>query len=126
MDLQWQRQTELWLRLMEVRGVSAAPALELSRGRDTLYLEQYAGRARLALSRPLPAQRRLIALNRLLGLLQPEAGGGIPLRAWLARGQLWLAATAPEGSGAELWAQLSCQQCRLLDRVTENAHENTQ
>lgn len=126
MDLQWQRQAELWLRLMDARGVAAAPNLALRRGGDTHYLEQHAGRARLALARPLAAAQRQPALQKLLGLLLPEAGGGVPLRAWLARGRLWLAATAPQDSGAELWAELSRQQRRLLDRVTENADENAQ
>ncbi|AKM33398.1 type III secretion protein (plasmid) [Pandoraea faecigallinarum] len=126
MDLQWQRRAELWLRLMDARGMAPAPHLAVPHGVDTHYLEQHAERAQVALSRPLPAAQRVAALHKLLGLLMPEAGGGVPLRAWLARGQLWLAGTAPPDSGAELWAELARQQRRLLDRVTEPADEDAQ
>lgn len=126
MDLQWQRRAELWLRLTDARGEAPALNLAVRRGSDTYYLEQHAGRARLALARPVPDTQRQAALHRLLSLLLPEAGRGVPLRAWLAGGQLWLAATAPEDSSAEQWAELSRQQCRLLDRVTEPADENAQ
>ncbi|AKK24866.1 type III secretion protein (plasmid) [Pandoraea oxalativorans] len=125
MDLQWQRRTELWLCLMDMRGLAPAPQVTVRRGADTYYLEQQGERARIALARALPAAQHVAALHKLLGLLLPEASGGVPLRAWLARGQLWLAATAPPDSGAELWASLAAQQRRLLDRVTEPTHENT-
>ena len=118
MDLQWQRPVELWLRLMEAPGIPPAPQLTLCQGRDTYYLEAPAGRALVSLARPLPEACQQSALLHLLTLLQPEAGSGVLLRAWLARGCLWLAATTPQDSGAELWAQLACQQHRLLDRVT--------
>lgn len=123
MDLQWQRQAELWLRLMGAPGIPPAQQLTLRHGRDTHYLEALAGRALVSLTRQLPEATRQPTLSRLLTLLQPEAGNGVPLRAWLARGSLWLAATAPQDSGAELWAQLASQQRRLLDRVMENLHE---
>ncbi|MCD4500977.1 hypothetical protein [Chromobacterium vaccinii] len=123
MDLQWQRQTELWLRLMGESAIPAALRLSLRQGQDMFYLESLDGRALLSLSRPLPEARRRPALLRLLALLQPEAGDGIPLRAWLARGCVWLAATMPRDSGAEQWARMSRQQRRLLDRVAEGSHE---
>ncbi|WP_199180006.1 hypothetical protein [Chromobacterium sinusclupearum] len=126
MDLQWQRQSELWLRLMDAQGASASSNLAIRLGRDTFYLEQHTGRARLALSRPIRREQGQATLLRLLGLLQPEAGGGVPLRAWIARGCLWLAATAPQDSGAEHWASLSRQQRRLMDRVMEDSHEKDQ
>lgn len=124
MDLQSQRQVELWLRLMGAPDIPPAPQLTLRQGQNTYYLEAHAGRALVSLARPLPEACQQSALLYLLTLLQPEAGSGVPLRAWLARGCLWLAATTPQDSGAELWAQLAHQQRRLLDRVTENKYEN--
>ena len=123
MDLQWQRQVELWLRLMEAPGILPASQVALQQNRDTCYLESLEGRALLSLARPLPEACRQPALMRLLTLLQPEAGNGVPLRAWVARDCLWLAAATPQDSGAELWAQLAGQFRRLLDRVTEDKYE---
>ncbi|MBJ7263450.1 MAG: hypothetical protein JHC61_06805 [Burkholderiaceae bacterium] len=123
MDLQWQRQVELWLRLMEAPGIPPASQVTLRQNGDTCYLETLEGRALLSLARPLPEACRQPALLRLLTLLHPEAGNGLPLRAWVAHDSLWLAAAPPQDSGAELWAQLACQFRRLLDRVTEDKHE---
>lgn len=126
MDLQWQRQTELWLRLMDFPHETVAPILTLNQGLDTWYLEQRGERARLTLARKLPEIQLHNALLRLLGLLQPEAGNGIPLRAWLTRDSLWLSAMAPPQSGAELWFSLSRRQRYLFDRITVNSNENNQ
>ncbi|AIJ09195.1 MULTISPECIES: type III secretion protein [Edwardsiella] len=126
MDLQWQRQTELWLRLMGAAPQPPAISLTLGRDRDRIFLEQDQGRARLTLARSLPVPQRQPTLLRLLQLLQPEAGGGIPLRAWLAGDALWISAAAPPDSGAEQWRELARRQRRLLDRVMENPHENGQ
>ncbi|VWD64429.1 hypothetical protein BLA50215_07856 [Burkholderia lata] len=124
MDLQWQRQVELWLRLMGAPPeILPAPQLSLRHGRDTHYLEAIANRALVSLARPLPEIVRQPTLLHLMTLLQPEAGGSVPLRVWLACGCLWLAATAPEDSGAELWSRLAHQQRRLLDRAAEHSHE---
>ncbi|AXE30556.1 type III secretion protein [Chromobacterium phragmitis] len=124
MDLQWQRQAEHWLRLMDGRGAPGSARLTLRLGRDNCGLEALAdGRAQLSLRRPLPEAERLPSLLRLLALLLPEAGDGAPQRAWLARGCLWLAATAPAGSGAERWAWLSRRQLQLMDRAAEGGHE---
>ncbi|EKS7778613.1 type III secretion protein [Edwardsiella piscicida] len=126
MDLQWQRQTELWLRLMGAGPQPPTSSLTLDRDRDRIFLEQDQGRARLTLARRLPVPQRQSTLLRLLQLLQPEAGGGIPMRAWLAGDALWISAAAPPDSGAEQWRELARRQRRLLDRVMENPHENGQ
>lgn len=85
MDLQWQRQTELWLRLMGASPQPSANSLTLNRGRDRVFLEQDQGRARLTLARSLPVPQRQPTLLRLLQLLQPEAGGGSRCEpGWLA------------------------------------------
>ncbi|WP_240036171.1 hypothetical protein, partial [Aeromonas jandaei] len=123
MDLQWQRQTELWLRLIGATGHPPALSLSLKRGRDTLYLEQCQGRARVSLARPLPEQELQPTLLRLLALLQPDAGAGTPLRAWLTGTALWISAMAPPECGAEQWAALVQRQRLLLDRVTIDAHQ---
>lgn len=123
MDLQWQRQIELWLRLMGAPYIRPALQLALSCGQDTHYLEVLSGRALLSVARPVTPPERKAALLRLLTLLQPEAGGGIPLRAWVARGCLCLAATAPRDSGAELWVQLAHRQRHLLGRAAGSTNE---
>ncbi|KIA79279.1 type III secretion protein [Chromobacterium piscinae] len=126
MDLQWQRQTELWLRLLEARDVAAQERLTLRHEADCIHLERLNNRALLSLSRPLAEPRRQATLHKLLALLQPEACNGVPLRTWLAQGRVWLAATAPPDSGAEQWASISRQQRRLMDRVMEDSHEKDQ
>lgn len=118
MDLQWQRQTELWLRLMGAKGQAAALRLALPQAGETLYLEQSQGRARVSLCRPLARHDQQETLLRLLSLLQPDAGAGIPMRAWLSGASLWLSALAPPDSGAEQWAELVRRQRLLLDRAS--------
>ena len=124
MDLQWQRQAELWLRLMGAPPrLQPAQQLTLSHGQNTHYLETIANRALVSLARPLPEVARQSALLHLLTLVQAEAADGVPLRAWIAGGCLWLAATAPQNSGAEQWIKLAHKQRRLLDRTAEYMHE---
>lgn len=120
MDLQWQRQTELWLRLMGGDTQPAALSISLVRGGDTLCLEQCQGRARISLARLTTDADCHMMLFRLLALLQPDAGAGIPLRAWHIGPTLWISAMAPPDSGAELWAELARRQRRLLDRVSDH------
>jgi hypothetical protein len=117
MDLQWQRQTELWLRFMGATDQAAALSLALRRDNETIYLEQSQGRARISLCRPVIRQDLQASLLRLLSLLQPDAGAGIPLRAWISGTSIWLSALAPPDSGAELWAELLRRQRLLLDRA---------
>lgn len=124
MDLQWQRQAELWLKLMGVVNQSAALLVCVNCGRDTFYLEEHQRRARLTIARQISEPQRHSSLLRLLGLLQPEASNGIPLRGWLAGDALWLSAMAPIQSGAELWVELSRRQRIILDRIMDNRHEN--
>lgn len=124
MDLQWQRQTELWLRLMDAGNVAPALNISVEKRDDTYYLEQVGKRANISLARAVNDAEQHNVLLRLLNLLQPEAGAGIPLRAWLAKGKIWLSATAPPESGAELWTELARRQHRLLNRVMETDYEN--
>ncbi|QAU24336.1 type III secretion protein [Dyella sp. M7H15-1] len=125
MELQWQRQVEYWLRLMSVERVAARENMMVQQGKDVFYLERENGRAKLTVARQVPDAQSVPTLLRLMLLLQPEAANGVPMRTWLARNQLWLAATAPAGSGAELWHQLGKLQQRLLNRVTVGIHANT-
>ncbi len=122
MDLQWQRQGEYWLRLLEVSAGQVAPHMAVSIGEDTLHLEMQSGRTLISAARPVEAHLRQVALLQMLGYLQPEVSYGLPMRTWLAQGRIWLSVTAPAGSEAELWASLSKLQRRLLDRVTGNGH----
>ncbi|EAA3660144.1 type III secretion protein [Salmonella enterica] len=117
MDLQWQRQIELWLQLMGFRGQASALHLVLSQTNENLYLEQIQGRAKISLCRPLYRQDRQKTLMHLLTLLQPDAGAGIPLQAWLSDTSIWLSAMAPPDSGAEQWAELVRRQRLILDRA---------
>lgn len=117
MDLQWQRQAEFWLKLMGASGHQAALSIPLTQGLNTFYLEQSLNRARVSLSRPLRQPDQEAVLLRLLSLLQPDAGDGIPLRAWLSDKMIWLSTMAPPDSGAELWVDLARRQRLLLDRV---------
>ncbi|MGQ5524521.1 hypothetical protein ACUHMQ_14850 [Chitinimonas sp. PSY-7] len=122
MDLQWQRQGEYWLRLLEVTAGQAAPHMTVCIGDDTLHLEQQSGRALISAARPFPEHLRQAALKQMLGFLQPEISNGLPMRTWLAQGSLWLSVAAPTGTQAELWAALSKLQRRLLDRIAGSDH----
>jgi hypothetical protein len=124
MDLQWQRQTELWLRLIGAQGAPVLLPSVVVQADDRLYLEALAGRALLSVARALPDDMRQPAFFRLLTRIRPEAAEGTLFRVWMANGCVCLAATAPAASGAELWAQLTRQQQRLLDSVTRGLYEN--
>jgi hypothetical protein len=126
MELQWQRQVECWLRLMNAGRVAARESMVVRQGEDVFYLEPLKGRAKLTVARPVPDAQRVPTLIRLMTLLQPEATNGVPMRTWLARNQLWLSGTAPAESGAELWHSLGKLQQRLLQRVTVGIHANAQ
>lgn len=126
MELQWQRQVEYWLRLMSAERISARENVVVRHGEDVFYLEQVRGRAKLIVARAVPDAHRVPILIRLMTLLRPEVANGVPMRTWLARNQLWLAATAPAESGAELWHQLGKLQQGLINRVTAGAHAHAQ
>ncbi|PHV11483.1 type III secretion protein [Chitinimonas sp. BJB300] len=126
MDLQWQRQGEYWLRLLEVNAVQVAPHMAVSIGEDSLYLEMQSGRTLISAARPVEAHLRQVALLQMLGYLQPEVSHGLPMRTWLAQGRIWLSVMAPAGSEAELWASLSKLQRRLLDRVMGSGHVHSE
>jgi hypothetical protein len=116
MDLRWQRQTELWLRL-----IGQAPA----RG-ARLQLEAYRSRALLTLSCPQAEHVRADRLLRLLGLLRPEATDGLPVRAWAGQGRLWLSVAMPVETAAEGWFAMTRRLETLLDRATRDGHGNRQ
>ncbi|MBV8048518.1 MAG: hypothetical protein JO171_15315 [Paludibacterium sp.] len=122
MDLQWQRQVEVWQRLLAES--SQRPA-RLEPG-DRLQLEACRGRALLTLSRPLADNALPPALLRLLRYLQPEATGGLPLRAWRGQGRLWLSVTLPADAPAEDWYAMSLRLRTLVDRASKEAHGSGQ
>lgn len=123
MDLIWQRQVELWLRLLGQQTYAAAPCLTLSfPGDERLHLEALAGRALLSVSRPLDARLTSTVLPSLLRLLPPEAAGGLPVRAWIAQQRLWVAATMPQDSDAQFWYAQTRGLQRLLLRALKAEH----
>ncbi len=123
MDLQWQRQCELWLRFMDAGNISPALNIAFIKGEYFYYLEAYDGRARITLACNIPENNKNTFLINMLQFLQPEAGNGVPFRAWLASGKIWLSAVSPQTGGAELWADLSRKQQRVMSRVMESYNE---
>ena len=123
MDLQLQRQTELWLRLMGETKTPAALRISFSCGNNTYYIEQQNKRTFLFYSRSISEERSKDTLFQLLNIINADACLGIPMRAWITKGKIWISATAPPVSGAELWANLSNQQRRLFDRVLGSSYE---
>ncbi|TDR76597.1 type III secretion protein [Paludibacterium purpuratum] len=119
MDLQWQRQVELWQRLLD-RDAACQTICRV--GGDRLQLEQQDGRALLTVSRTLADSFLATALQRLLVFLSPEASNGLPLRAWIGQGRLWLIVTMPRETPAEDWYAMSQRLTELLDRASRDGH----
>lgn len=126
MDLQWQRQVEHWLRLLEIRQVAPALCLSVPYGRNQLYLESQGGRGVLSVARALSGPAIRSAFDRLLPFLRPEVTQGLPLRPWLGRGCLWLSVTATPEGGAEQWFMLVQRMSSLLDRATRGNDVGTE
>lgn len=119
MDLQWQRQVELWQRLLDCK---AANETTWCQGSDRLQLEPLNARALMTLSRSLDDSFLSIALQRLLVFLSPEASSGLPLRAWIGQGRLWLSVTMPAETSPEAWYAMSQRLTALLNRATKDGH----
>ncbi|BEV73196.1 MULTISPECIES: hypothetical protein [unclassified Paludibacterium] len=118
MDLQWQREMEVWQRLWGCQQIVQAECLSLSLSEgERLQVEPLQDRALISCARRVSPVSQMTMLGHVLSLLTPEAAAGLPLRAWLGQGSLWLAVTMPPGAGAEAWYGLARQMKSLLDRA---------
>lgn len=121
-ELQWQRQSALWLQLAGFDNHRAGTlSLQVNRGTETYYIElQKNNRVLLALSREVEFRQLQLLLLKLLSFIHPSVCNGVAVRAWIADRRLWVATVAPEESGAETWVNITRLQSRILKRVAEN------
>lgn len=117
MDLQLQRQTEFWLRLMGVSNITASNSVLFVREHNTYQLEHTKNRTQLYIFREVSEECSKIAILQLLNKVNPDFCSGIPMRTWITNGKIWISSSPPPYSGAEQWFSISNLQSKIFDRV---------